>query len=52
MANKKNGIREWIKVLDIVVILAVIIRQFLIAPIVVDILYDADFEGYRSNDCE
>ena len=36
MANKKNGIREWIKVLVIAVILAVIIRQFLIAPIVVD----------------
>jgi signal peptidase I len=36
MANMKNGIREWIKALVIAVILAVIIRQFLIAPIVVD----------------
>ena len=36
MANRKNGIREWIKALVIAIILATVIRQFFFAPIVVD----------------
>ena len=36
MAKKKNELWEWIKALLIAVLLAVVIRYFLFAPIVVD----------------
>lgn len=36
MARKKNELWEWIKAIAIAVLLAVVIRYFLFAPIVVD----------------